>query len=91
MKIFAVMIEPVWVSLNAMDVGQNGSEQTIIVVLVLDIDNALVTQPFWRLDKRHFPNCRSIEAQVYGKTLDRIKLPTRANTDIPCDQIERTV
>ena len=50
-KVFAVVIEPVWVSFNSMDVDKNGPEQTIIVVLILDIDNAHVTQRFWCLDK----------------------------------------
>ena len=41
-EIFAIMIEPVLIFTNSMDLGQNGPEQAIIVVLVLDIDNALV-------------------------------------------------
>ena len=49
-------------------------------MLVLDIDNALVAQPFWCIDKGPCPYCRSIGAQVYDKTLDRIKLPARAVT-----------
>ena len=71
--------------------GQNGPEQTIIVVLVLDIDNTLTPQKWRCLDKGSRPYRRPIGAQVYGKTLDIIKLTTRANTDIPCDQIEQSV
>ena len=37
-------MESVWVSLNSVDVSENRPEQTIIVVLVLDIDKDLVTQ-----------------------------------------------
>ena len=74
-----------------MDVSQNGPQQTIIVVLLLDIDNDLVKQRFWCFDKISRPYCKSIGAQVDCKTLERIELPTRANTDVPLDQIEESV
>ena len=41
--------------------------------------------------KRSCPYCLSIGAQVYGTSLDRFELPTRANTDVPLDQIEQSV
>ena len=36
------MIEHFWIFTNSMDVGKNGPEQTIIVVLVLAIDKQLL-------------------------------------------------